>query len=56
MRKFECCGNCKYWKTVLDCDWGICHKNASRDDSYQCTDFDGLCVEFCHTVRISSSM
>lgn len=52
MRQHECCGNCRYWKHVFDCEWGMCFKNAPSEDGYPCTKDDGSCDEFCDIVNI----
>lgn len=52
MTKTECCGNCRYWKTVSHWDQGTCHKNGSLDTGYLRTSFDALCDEFCIPFRV----
>ena len=32
MKKNECCGHCRYWKTVFDYARGICSRNLLKPD------------------------
>lgn len=53
MKKYECCGNCRHWKTVFDYKRGVCHKNPPDPDGYPSTTADESCGEFCDIIQIS---
>jgi hypothetical protein len=50
MGKYECCGNCRYWKTVFDYEWGICHIFSPNRDRRPSTRADESCAEFCYMI------
>ncbi len=52
IKKYECCGNCRYWKTVFDYKLGICHRNPPTEEGYPSTGPDGSCGEFRDLVWI----
>lgn len=55
MTKFENCGNCRYWNTVFNCDWGMCKRNPPREqEGYPCARRENSCGEFCDKARIST--
>lgn len=45
--------NYRYWKTVFDWDWGVCHGYAPTDEGYPWNYAHGFCDEFFHIVRVS---
>jgi hypothetical protein len=46
MENNQCCGNCRYWKTVFDYKQGICHRKPPNPDGYPSTTAGESCGEF----------